>query len=130
MKSIYAIVITPPENGEKYYSVYVPDLDLYTQGKDIEDCIYMAKDCIGVWGISQEDAHRTIPKGTTLKPNTDDNEITSLVEVDFAAYREKNENRCIRKNCTIPAWLDKKATAQGINFSAVLQKALIDLVNV
>lgn len=129
MKSIYAIVITPPENGGKYYSVYVPDLDLYTQGKDIEDCIYMAKDCIGVWGISQEDAHRPVPKGTTLKPAAADNEIVSLVEVDFAAYREKNDNRCIRKNCTIPAWLDKKATAQGVNFSAVLQKALVDIVD-
>ncbi len=129
MKSIYAIVITPPEEGEKYYSVYVPDLDLYTQGKDIEDAIYMAKDCIGVWGISQEDARRPIPKGVTLKPEVADNELVSLVEVDFAAYREKNDNRCIRKNCTIPAWLDKKATAQGINFSAVLQKALVDLVD-
>lgn len=129
MKSIYAIVITPPENGEKYYSVYVPDLDLYTQGKDIEDCIYMAKDCIGIWGISEEDARRPIPKGTTLKPVVADNELVSLVEVDFAAYREKNDNRCVRKNCTIPAWLDKKATEQGVNFSAVLQKALYDILD-
>ncbi len=129
MKSIYAIIITPPENGEKFYSVYVPDLDLYTQGKDIEDAIYMAKDCIGLWGISQEDAHRPIPQGTTFKPVIADNEIASLVEVDFAAYREKNDNRSVRKNCTIPAWLDKKATAQGVNFSAVLQKALYDIVD-
>ena len=129
MKSVYAIVITPPEEGEKYYSVYVPDLDLYTQGKNIEDALYMAKDCIGIWGISQEDAHRLIPKGVTLKPEAAGNELVSLVAVDFAAYREKNDNRCIRKNCTIPAWLDKKATAQGINFSAVLQKALADIVD-
>ena len=128
MKSIYAIVITPPENGEKYFSVHVPDLDLYTQGKDIEDCIAMAKDCIDIWGISEEDAKREIPKGVTMKPEAAENEIVTLVEVDFAAYREKNDNRSIRKNCTIPAWLDKKATEQGVNFSAVLQKALVDIV--
>lgn len=128
MKSIYAIIITPPENGEKFYNVYVPDLDLYTQGRSIEDCIYMAKDCIGVWGISQEDAKKEIPKGVTLKPETEKNEIVTLVEVDFAAYREKNDNKAVRKNCTIPAWLDKKATAQGVNFSAVLQKALVDII--
>ena len=39
MKSIYSIVITPPENGEEYYTVYVPDLDIYTEGKDISDAI-------------------------------------------------------------------------------------------
>lgn len=128
MKNIYAIIITPPENGEKYYSVYVPDLDLYTQGKDIADAIYMAKDCIGIWGISQEDAKKAIPKGTTLKPEAEKNELVTLVDVDFAAYREKNDNRSVRKNCTIPAWLDKKATAQGVNFSAVLQKALLDVI--
>ena len=129
MKSIYAIVISPPENGEKYYNVYVPDLDLYTEGKDIEDAIYMAKDCIGVWGIAQEDARKEIPKGTTLRPEAGETDIVTLVEVDFTLYREKNENRSVRKNCTIPAWLDKKATAQHINFSAVLQKALIDIVD-
>lgn len=128
MKSIYSIVITPPENGEKYFSVYVPDLELYTQGVDLEDAIAMAKDCIGIWGIAEEDSKRAIPKGTTLKPIIKENEISTLVEVDFAAYREKNDNRSIRKNCTIPAWLDKKATEQGINFSAVLQKALVDIV--
>ena len=119
MKSIYAIVITPPENGEKYFSVYIPDLDLYTQGKDIEDCIAMAKDCIGIWGIGEEDAKREIPKGVTMKPKAAENEIVTLVEVDFTAYREKNENRSVRKNCT---------TAQGVNFSAVLQKALVEIV--
>lgn len=129
MKSIYAIVITPPENGEKYYTVHVPDLDLYTQGRDLNDAIYMAKDCIGIWGISQEDAKKVIPKGTTLKPQASENEIVTLVEVDFSAYRAKNDNRSVRKNCTIPAWLDKKATAQGVNFSAVLQKALLDVVD-
>jgi predicted RNase H-like HicB family nuclease len=129
MKSIYAIIITPPKDGEKYYSVFVPDLDLYTEGKDIADAIYMAKDCIGLWGICEEDAKREIPKGTTLKPDVKDDEIVTLVEVDFDAYREKNDNKAVRKNCTIPAWLDKKATAQHINFSAVLQKALKDIVD-
>lgn len=128
MKSIYSIVITPPENGEKYFSVYVPDLELYTQGVDLEDAITMAKDCIGIWGIAEEDAKKAIPQGTTFKPIIKENEISTLVEVDFTAYREKNDNRSIRKNCTIPAWLDKKATEQGINFSAVLQKALVDIV--
>jgi predicted RNase H-like HicB family nuclease len=128
MKSIYAIVITPPKGNDKYYSVRVPDLDLYTEGKDLADAIYMAKDCIGLWGICEEDAKREIPKGSTLKPDINEDEISTLVEVDFTAYREKNDNKSVRKNCTIPAWLDREATAQHINFSAALQKALKDMI--
>lgn len=129
MKSIYAIVISPIEGGEKFHNVFVPDLDLYTQGKDIADCIAMAKDCIGLWGICQEDNNKPIPQGVTMKPAMNEEDISTLVEVDFSAYREKNDNRSVRKNCTIPAWLDKKATAQGVNFSAVLQKALTNIVD-
>ena len=128
MKSIYAVIISPPGEGEKYYNVYVPDLDLYTECKDLADAIAMAKDCIGIWGISEEDAGRTIPQGVTLKPKTEEKDIVTLVEVDFKAYREKNDNRSVRKNCTIPAWLDKEATARKVNFSAVLQEALINIV--
>ena len=128
MKSIYAIVITPPEEGEKYYLVYVPDCDLYTEGKDIADCIKMARDAIGLVGICMEDDGKPIPEPANLKPECEDGQLVALIDIDFTEYREKNENCSVRKNCTIPAWLDKKAVAQGVNFSAVLQKALVDIV--
>lgn len=128
MKSIYAIVITPPENGEKYYSVYVPDMDIHTEGEDIADCIHMAKDAIGAAGITREDLGLPVPKGKTLKPKCKENEFTALVDVDFSAYREKEDNRMVRKNCTIPLWLNKKAEEKHINFSAVLQESLKNIL--
>nr|DAP31251.1 MAG TPA: hypothetical protein [Caudoviricetes sp.] len=129
MKHVYPIIITPPEQGEKDYLVYVPDFDINTEGTSLDDALFMARDAIGLVGICMEDDGKQIPEPAALKPECEDGQLVALIDIDFAAYREKNENRCIRKNCTIPAWLDKKATAQGINFSAVLQKALIDLVN-
>ena len=128
MKSIYSIVITPPENGEEYYTVYVPDLDIYTEGTDISDAIYMAKDAIGAAGITREDLGLPLPKGTTLKPKCKENEVVALVDVDFSAYREKEDTRMVRKNCTIPLWMNKKAEAQHINFSAVLQESLKNIL--
>lgn len=128
MKSIYSIVITPPEHGEEYYTIYVPDMDIYTEGKDLTDAIYMAKDAIGSAGITLEDLGKTIPKGVTLKPECKENEITALVDVDFSAYREKEDSRMVRKNCTIPLWLNKKAEAKHINFSAVLQESLKNIL--
>jgi len=124
MRRIYAAVITPPETGEKYYLVHIPDLDLYTQGIDVADAIYMARDCIGIWGITQQDNNLTIPEAKTLSPVAQEGEIVTLVDIDFDKYRKENDNRAVRKNCTIPAWLDKEATARHINFSQVLQEAL------
>ena len=129
MKGVYPIIITPPEKGEKGYLVYVPDFDINTEGDTIEEALFMARDAIGIVGICMEDDKKELPTPTTLKPKSESNQFVALVDVDFTAYREKNDNRCVRKNCTIPAWLDKKATAQGVNFSAVLQKALVDILN-
>lgn len=129
MKHVYPIIITPPEQGETDYLVYVPDFDINTEGTSLDDALYMARDAIGLVGICMEDDGKQIPAPAALKPECEDGQLVALIDIDFAAYREKNDNRCIRKNCTIPAWLDKKATAQGINFSAVLQKALVDIVD-
>lgn len=128
MKKTYAIKIMPPENGEKTYLVYIPDWDIYTQGETIEDCLDMAKDAIGLMGIDYEDDKKNIPQPSTLKLECAENEIPALVDVDFAAYRTKNENRMVRKNCTIPAWLEKEADLRKINYSAVLQEALKNII--
>ncbi len=128
MKHVYPIIITPPEQGEKDYLVYVPDFDINTEGTSLDDALFMARDAIGLVGICMEDDGKQIPEPAALKPECEYDQLVALIDIDFAAYREKNDNRCIRKNCTIPAWLDKKATAQGVNFSAVLQKALVDII--
>ena len=49
MKQAYPIILTPSEHG---YVVYVPDLDINTEGKDLADAIDMAADAIGLWGVS------------------------------------------------------------------------------
>lgn len=43
MKSVYPIIITPPENGEKYYLVYIPGFDVNTEGKSLEDALFKAR---------------------------------------------------------------------------------------
>ena len=50
--------------------------------------------------------------------------IVSLVDVDFAEYRRQNDMRTVKKNCTIPSWLNFAAERAGVNFSAILQAAL------
>ena len=51
-------------------------------------------------------------------------DVVTLVDVDFAEYRRKNDLRAVKKNCTIPSWLNFEAEKAGLNFSAILQAAL------
>lgn len=48
----------------------------------------------------------------------------TLVDVDFAAYRRANDMRTVRKNVTLPNYLNELAIQAGINFSQVLQEGL------
>ena len=62
--------------------------------------------------------------GTLQSINISAGEILTLVDIDFAEYRRKNDLKMVRRNVTLPSWLDFEAEKSGINVSAVLQKAL------
>lgn len=122
MSVVFPIILTPEKDGG--YSVDIPDLQIGTQGETIAECIEMARDAIGLWGMCEQDAGRIIPTAATLKPQCLATEIVTLVDVDFAAYRKAHDMRTIRKNVTIPSWLNDLAEKEGVNFSQVLQDGL------
>ncbi|MDD3270564.1 MAG: type II toxin-antitoxin system HicB family antitoxin [Syntrophomonadaceae bacterium] len=121
MKKVYPVVLTPAETG---YVVYVPDLKINTEGEDIADAIEMARDAIGLWAICEEDMGRSIPEPSPEYPEHSPEEIVTLVDIDIDAYRRANDNRTIRKNLTLPSWLNERAEKAGVNFSQVLQDGL------
>ncbi|MBQ4426012.1 MAG: type II toxin-antitoxin system HicB family antitoxin [Lachnospiraceae bacterium] len=123
-------------NDAKDYLVYIPDLKIYTEGKSYVEAIKMARDAIGLAIITKQDFHEIIPEPsdyqTALRQaieNADEDldfsqGLFSLVDVDADEYRKKHDNRMVRKNCTIPFYLNEKAEKAGINFSRVLADAL------
>lgn len=123
MKGVYPIIMT---QGKEHIVVYVPDFNINTQGKDVAEAIEMARDAIGIMGIDIEDEKEALPKPSILSEVTKESEadIVTLVDVDFSEYRRKNDMRAVKKNCTIPSWLNFEAEKAGVNFSAVLQTAL------
>lgn len=128
MKYAYPIIITPAGAD---YVVYVPDLEINTQGTSVADAMEMARDAIGMWGCYEQDEKRPIPQpGTQKEVKAGPNDIVTLVDVDFDEYRRRHENRVVRKNVTIPSWLNEKAEQAGINFSAALQDALKNQLHV
>lgn len=123
MKTCYPIILTKMEGGG--YLVYVPDMQINTSGTDVGNALDMAKDAIELCGIGYEDENLPIPEPSDpskIKPKK--GEMVLTVNVDFAAYRRMLDNRSVKKNCTIPGWLNDRAEKAHINFSASLQRAL------
>lgn len=122
MKQAYPIIITKDKG---FYVVSIPDFEIGTQGETLAEAMEMARDAIGMSGCYLQDEKKDIPLPsdieTVLKNKSD---IVTLVDVDFDEYRRKHEMRTVRKNVSIPSWLNEEAESANINFSAVLQKAL------
>ena len=54
-------------------------------------------------------------------------DIVCAITIYPDVVRKQMDNRRVRTNCTIPYHLKRKAEAQGINFSQVLETALEEL---
>lgn len=126
MKLVYPIVLTAvSNNGFSGYDVYIPDLDINTQGESVVDSISMARDAIGMWACFEIDEGRNIPNPSVGEPiNLPNDSMMALVDIDIDAYRRAHDNRTVRKNLTIPKWLNDQAENMGVNFSQVLQNGL------
>ena len=123
MTQVYPIILTPSEGG---YVVTVPDFDINTQGDDYAEAMFMARDAICMAGLVMEDEGMTLPVPSELSAIHPENEgdVVALVDVDIAAYRRREEMRTVKKNCTIPSWLNYAAEQAGLNFSSLLAEAI------
>lgn len=123
MKLAYPIILTPVKEGG--YAVTVPDLDIYTQGSYIAEAMYMARDAIGMWICYEQDEGIIIPGASAIDTvKTEPGEIKTLVDIDVDEYRRAHDNKTVRKNLTLPSWLNERAEKAGVNFSQILQEGL------
>lgn len=123
MKAAYPIVMS---SGTNHVIVFIPDFNINTQGKDYAEAMEMARDAIGIMGIDMEDEKENLPLPSDIGsvPKEYATDVITLVDVDFAEYRRKNDMRTVRRNVSLPSWLNAEAEKAGLNVSAVLQAAL------
>lgn len=96
-----------------------------------EDALYMAKDAMRGWLLVAEQYGDEIPEPTQLKDIvTDKNQRVVLVETCLAFYRQPYKDKAVKKTLTIPSWLNEMAVKEHINFSGVLQNALMDQLHI
>lgn len=80
----YPIVITKATTSDRFI-VFVPDLEINTEGKDLDDALYMAKDAIRLVGQCMIEDGEKLPIPTTADKILEESDIETiyLVEVDF-----------------------------------------------
>lgn len=128
MKLIYPAIFTPCLEKEGY-TVLVPDLPgCVTEGNSLLNAIDMGTDAASGWILGELEEGNSLPSPTPYdKLHVEDNSFINLLVLDIDAYAEKYSTKAVRKNITIPAWLNTYGEKNNINFSKVLQDALLDL---
>ncbi|MGL5904440.1 MAG: type II toxin-antitoxin system HicB family antitoxin, partial [Cetobacterium sp.] len=68
------------------------------------------KDCLGLYLYSLESRELEIPNPSKPQSiNVDSTEFVQLVEVFMAPIRDDENNKCVRRNVTLPKWLNDLA---------------------
>lgn len=139
MLTMYPACFFKEEDG---YSVVFPDLEngnLATCGKDLEEAIAMAIDCLAGYIHLSWELNDEIPPASPISEidikeiareafDSEDDYVESfvnMISVDVKAYAKEHFEKSVKKTLTIPAWLNDLAIEKNINFSQVLQEALL-----
>ena len=123
-KYVYPAVFTQEADGS--YSVEFRDLEgCYTCGDNLELAIEMAQDALSLTLYEYEADNRIIPEPSGRNDiSLSENEFVNYIVGDTLEYRKKFSKRSVRKNVTLPEWLNEEAEKLNFNFSQILQEAL------
>ena len=120
MKKMYPVIFTREDIG---FSTIVPDLNgCFSEGDSFDEAYRNTLDAIGLY---LEDLAEMPAPSDPSAIALDAGQFLCVVEFDPVEYHKKHGSHAVRKTLTIPAWLNEEAERQHVNFSGVLQEALI-----
>ena len=121
MKTAYPAIIHH-ENDE--YWVEFPDLEgCFSDGETLADAASNASEALGMYLCSLMERNLDIPRPSDIRSVSSEDGIVTVVATEPLAYRKSTKS--VKKTLTIPEWLNIEAEKRHINFSSVLQQALI-----
>lgn len=125
----YLAVLEQGEDGA--YSVYFPDLPgCFSYGEDIDEAQKMATEAASLHVYGMENDNEEIPQPSVRldKADTEGN-IVIPVTIYPDLFRAKKDYERVKTNTTLPAWLKRVAEQQKVNYSRLLEAALLDYLN-
>lgn len=129
MKLVYPAVFKPFSDGSGGYVVEFPDLPgCVTGGDNLEEAIEMGIDAASGWILGELEDGRKVPEATPYeRASAEGGDMVNMILLDMDSYAEKYGDKAVRKNLTIPAWLNTFAEKNNLNFSKALQDALFSM---
>jgi predicted RNase H-like HicB family nuclease len=96
-----------------------------------QEALYMAKDALGAWIVANEDLGNPIPEPSKLSDIAcESGQTVSLIEAWLPIFREERRDGSVKKNVTVPVWLNSLAEKANLNFSQVLQAGLKNMLGI
>lgn len=128
-KYYYPAVLQQEDVG---FSVWLPDIPgCVSQGDTLEEAIEMISEAADLYIDYSADNGQKLPKPSSPKDiKVENNQVVALIECDLLAYQKKHNNKAVKKTLSIPSWLNDIAENNHINFSSILQEALLEKLNI
>ena len=126
----YLAVLEPAEDGS--YSIFFPDLPgCFSYGKNLDEAQRMAAEAASLHVYGMECDHEEIPvPSVNLSREYTEGNIVMPVTIHPDLFRMKKDNERLKTNITLPAWLKRIAEEQKVNYSRLLETALIDYLQI
>jgi predicted RNase H-like HicB family nuclease len=107
-------------NSDGSYTITYPDLcGCISEGKTLENALFMAQNALTQWIEYLLDKKQEIPKASAINVvTTEENEFANLICADI------KDGRAVKRTVSIPKWMDDKVADSGLSLSRVLQDAL------
>jgi predicted RNase H-like HicB family nuclease len=123
MKLTYPAIFYEVECG---YAVEIPNLSgCANGGASLAEAVIMGTGAASGWMLTGLEDGKPIPKASPVEAiHPEPGGFVSVLVLDMDTYTEKYGRKAVRKNLTIPAWLNTFAEQKHISFSQVLQDSL------
>jgi predicted RNase H-like HicB family nuclease len=127
----YPALIGLDDATERYYVLF-PDLPgCTTTGDTEEEALQSAKEAMSLHLFGMENDGDEIPTpGSVLEIRGENDEPIVLIEVWMPSFREKMETKAVNKTVTLPNWLDKEGRSANLNYSQILQDAIMERLSI
>jgi antitoxin HicB len=128
-KLFYPAIFHKAEEGGFWISF--PDIpECLTEGDNMQQAYEMAVEALGLALVNRKEEKEEIPVPSEIDRIHEEDGTIVIIEFDMQEYLRKHNSRAVKKTLSIPEWLNEEATAMGVNFSQVLQEALMSKLNI
>ena len=128
-KLFYPALFHKSEEGGFWISF--PDFpECFTEGDDMKQDYEMTVEALGLALVNRKEEKEEIPDPSDLDKIQNEDGTIVIVEFDMLEYQRKHNSKAVKKTLSIPEWLNEEAVSMGVNFSQVLQEALMSKLNI